>query len=62
MQALATLYCREILRPASMSVSVMVGWRREWSIILAREGRETRIFEGGVAVEEAIVGLRVEVH
>lgn len=42
-----------------MSASVMVGWRREWSIILAICGREMRIV-GGFVVEvevevEAIV-------
>src|SRR5271170_2155796 len=41
MQAVATLYLRERFRPSSMIWSVMVGCRREWSIILARMGRET---------------------
>ena len=41
MQAVATLYLSESFRPSSRIWSVMVGCRREWSIILARMGRET---------------------
>jgi hypothetical protein len=42
MQAVATEYFFEIWRPVQTSESVMVGWRREWSIMEARSGREIR--------------------
>lgn len=41
MHAVATLYFAAIARPSEMLESVIVGWRREWSIIFARRGRDT---------------------
>lgn len=40
-QAVATLYLLAMPRPERMSLSVIVGWRREWSIILATCWRVT---------------------
>jgi len=47
-QAVATEYFLEMARPAETSSSVMVGWRREWSIIFARSGSEVRTVLGRV--------------
>lgn len=38
-----------------MALSVRVGWRREWSSILARRGRETVVLRGGI-VAGVVVG------
>lgn len=43
MHAAATLYFADSARPLEMLASVMVGWRREWSIIFARRGRDTLV-------------------
>lgn len=47
MHAVAVACLTERWQPDSMIASVMVGWRREWSIVLARRGRETRMVLGG---------------
>lgn len=49
MHAVATLYFAAMERPVEISSSVIVGWRREWSIILARMGRDTDIVGGNVS-------------
>lgn len=48
MQAAATAWVLERVRPVVMAWSVRVGWRREWSSILARRGRETVVLRGGI--------------
>ena len=51
MQAVATEYFADILRPSATMSSVIVGCRREWSIIFARVGRETlRVWGRGAAM------------
>src|SRR2546421_11233965 len=55
MQAVATLYLSERFRPSSRIWSVMVGCRREWSIILARMGRETLTLVDGF--EDAMLAV-----
>jgi hypothetical protein len=60
-QAVATEYFLEIWRPAETSSSVMVGWRREWSIILASSGRETvRVLGRELAMVR--MGIRVRMR
>lgn len=51
-QAAKTLWVAERVRPEVMSESVRVGWRREWSSILARRGREMVVLRGGILVVE----------
>lgn len=46
MHAAATEYLRESCIPEERSVSVKVGWRREWSIERARERTEMRSLVG----------------
>ena len=58
MQAVATLYFRASLKPSMRIASVIVGWRREWSIILARIGRETLTVGLGEA-DAMVVGVGV---
>lgn len=50
---MATEYFFEMARPAATSSSVIVGWRREWSIIFASSGSETVRVLGRV---EAMIG------
>jgi len=45
------------MRPSWISVVVIVGWSSEWSIIFAREGRETRIFWLEGTLVDAILRL-----
>ncbi len=60
MQAVATLYFNEVLKPSTRTASVIVGWRREWSIIFERMGRETLTVGG--AMMSGVVGGSVAVQ
>lgn len=50
------LHLAAVARPATMEASVMVRWRSEWSIILARGGRLVfRVWEDILAT--VVVGI-----
>jgi hypothetical protein len=46
MQAAATAWVLQSSRPVRRSVSVRVGWRREWSMREAMRGRERGVVSG----------------
>ena len=55
MHAVATLYFADIASPSEMPASVIVGWRREWSIIFARRGRDTLVVN--IAEDELMMAI-----